>query len=208
MPFARSLLHAARSFAACMLLAIALPAAATPATYTFSGTGTGDVNGTGFTNAAFTITLTGDTTAITGGPSIFQLTTAATIAIAGFPLATVTDSVGIFSNTGGPAVGFQRTAGLDLMDVSGAPFAGYQLATSLGPISGLTPFAVNQFNNLNSNQGPITFTDASNVTFQAVVGAAPPPVVVAQIPTLGAFALVLLALTLGTLGFAALRRRR
>jgi len=206
MPFARSLLRAARSFAACMLVAVALPAAATPVTYTFSGTGTGNVNGSAFTNAAFTITLTGDTTAITGAGT-FQLTIAATISITGFPLATVTEAVDIFSNTGNSAVGFQRGGGLDLMDVSGPAFAGYNLATSLGPISGLTPFAVSQFTSLASTQGPITFTSASNVTFQAVVGAAP-PVVVANIPALDPLVLALLALALGTLGFAALRRRQ
>jgi hypothetical protein len=75
---------------------------AAPITFTFSGTGSGTVNGVPFTDADYTITLLGDTTAITNPSSgLFQLETIAAINIAGVGTATITDPVEIFDNHDG-----------------------------------------------------------------------------------------------------------
>jgi hypothetical protein len=148
---------------------ISASALAVPITYTFSGTGgTGTVGATPFTNAAYTITLTGDTTAVTK-TFRFENVTTATMKIAGIGTATITEAVGIFDTHGFSALGFART-GADLLNVADPAFGTYSLTANLGPISGLTPFALSQFTALASTLGPITMPSSGPVTFQATVG--------------------------------------
>jgi hypothetical protein len=141
---------------------------AAPITFTFSGTGSGTVNGVPFTDADYTITLLGDTTAITNPSSgLFQLETIAAINIAGVGTATITDPVEIFDNHDGASLGFARGTGYTLLHVNNTAFATYALATPLGPISGLGAASLNQFTNLASTLGPITLSSSEAVTFQA-----------------------------------------
>lgn len=185
---------------------ISAPALAVPITYTFNGTGTGTVGATVFTNAAYTITLTGDTVAITGSGTFFNVVTG-TMTIAGIGTATITAAIDVFDNQGSSAVGFQLSpGGNDQLDVSNAAFATYALATNLGPISGLVPFALNQFVALGSTLGPITMPSSSTVTFQAGGGSGPPAAVV-PVPTLSEYGLLLLALLTGSMAALRLRSR-
>lgn len=179
-------------------------------TYTMTGTGTGTVGATPFTNAAYTITMVGDTTAVTG-TTLRQNNVTATMAIAGIGTATITELVDIFDNHSNSTVGLQRQlSGLDLIDGTNAAFATYDLASNIGPISGLTATALGQFTNLGSTLGPITMPSSSTFTFQATVGGAPPPPppTTATIPTLSENALLLLVLVTAALGAILLRRRR
>jgi hypothetical protein len=90
--------------------------------------------------------------------------------ITGIGTATVADSVWIFDNQQTSGLGIGRDGPGDLLDVHDAAFATYALATSLGPISGLTATALNQFTDLASTRGPITLSSSGPVTFQASPG--------------------------------------
>jgi hypothetical protein len=186
--------------------AISASAFAAPITYTLSGTGSGTVGAATFSNAAYTISVVGDTTAITGGPTFSNVVTG-TMTIAGIGTATITEPIRVFNNQTNSAFGFGRPGG-DLLDVSDPAFATYALATSLGPIPGLTPFALNQFSLLASSLGAITMPTSGPVTFQATTGAAPPPAVSTPVPTLSEYGLLLLVLLTGTMAMLRLRSRR
>jgi hypothetical protein len=182
--------------------AVGVSAFAAPITYTLSGTGTGTVGATAFTSAAYTISVVGDTTAITGGPTFSNVVTG-TMTIAGIGTATITEPIRVFNNQGSAAFGVGRP-GSDLLDVTNPAFATYALATNLGPIPGLTPFALNQFTTLASSLGAITMPTSGPVTFQATTSAVP-PAASTPVPTLSEYGLLLLALLTG--GVAALRLR-
>jgi len=145
--------------------------------YTFTGEGTGTVNGAFFPppspygyRVPYRIILRGDATGITNlGPGIFYLEVTATIEIALIGTAVITEPVAIFVNQSMQGLGFTRGGmGGDLLDVTDATFATYGLATPLGPIGGLTPLALSQFKNLASTLGPITLSHSNPVTFQAL----------------------------------------
>jgi exosortase sorting signal-containing protein len=180
-------------------------------TYTFSGTGTGTVGATTFTNAAYVITLSGDTSTISSFATTNQnlVIPNATMTIAGIGTATITNAVGIFDNRGSSTIGFQNEdTFFDQMDGVDPAFATYLLTTAIGPISGISPFALNQFVALGSTLGAITLSASGPFTFQATLGAAPPPPVATTIPVpmLSEFGVILLALLIASL--AALRLRR
>jgi len=152
-------------------LALAGMTFAAPITYTFSGTGSGTVNGDPFASADYTITLIGDTTAITKPSNdYFLVATQVTMAITTVGTATVTDSVWIFNGQQASRLGIGRDGPGNLLDVGNAAFATYALATSLGPISGLNASSLHQFTNLASTLGPITLSSSGPVTFQASLG--------------------------------------
>jgi len=143
-------------------------------TFTFTGTGTGTVGGVPFTDAAYTITLVGDTTAITSSLNVYHLVgTTATMAIAGIGTATITQPVEVYDNPNVHALGFALEGGYTQLGFENSAFDTYALAASLGPISGLGPSSINQFTNLASNLGPITLSSSSSVTFEAVLGNPP-----------------------------------
>lgn len=58
-------------------------AAAAPISYTYSGEGTGTVNGVPFTSQAYSFVVNGDTTAVTGPGNTINAVTSGTITIAG-----------------------------------------------------------------------------------------------------------------------------
>jgi hypothetical protein len=149
-------------------LALAGMTFAAPITYTFTGNGSGTVNGAPFTDAEYTITLIGDTTAITNSLNVYHLITTATMVIAGVGTATITDPVEIYDSPNVSALGFAREGGYTLLGLDNAAFATYALSTSLGPIvaSGIS---VSQFTNLASTLGPITLSSTTGTTFQALL---------------------------------------
>jgi hypothetical protein len=151
-------------------------ALASPITYTLTGTGSGTVNGAPFTNSVWTITVKGDTLAITYHASITEydlLGTTVTMAITGVGTATVTDSVSIFSSQVGSEgrLGISRNGAINgpMLILSDAAFITYALATPLGPITAF-PSLYSRFQNLQTNLGPITLSSSGSVTFQAVLG--------------------------------------
>jgi PEP-CTERM motif-containing protein len=158
-----------------LLLVGACPASASSITYSFAGTGTGDLNGVAFTSVSFTITVLGDTSNIVscGVPITFcNGANSATIAIMGFSTSAFVTATQVFDNQGTTSAGFERAfIGLDLLDLRDPAFTTYNLATSFGPIFVANPFAVNQFNCNDgcvvTTQGILNFSSIVNVTFNA-----------------------------------------
>jgi len=142
-------------------------------TYTFDGTGSGDLGGVGFTNAAFTITVVAETMNIvncSGGTFSLDSTTAS-IAISGFPTVSILTPTRVFDNNDNSDLGFSLATcnGPDLMDMSDPAFANYALYGDRGPIFNATPFPGNQFHNVQTSGGILNMADNSvrNVTFNA-----------------------------------------
>jgi hypothetical protein len=139
-----------------------------PITYTFTGTGTGELGSTPFSSAPFTVTVSADTSSIfsfTGGVELEALSS--TISVSGLPLMTFTDTTSVADNQSFEVIVFgDFTLDLALLDKSNAAFATYALATSIGPISlpGPDTVSASQFVNIPTNQGALTLT-ASNETF-------------------------------------------
>lgn len=133
--------------AALVLVGEVTQAQADPVTYTISSAVSGTLGGTPFTDALVTVTLTGDTADITPGPTPYTDVVVnagnATVDVSGIGTATFTDSILIvdtLSDTtifGVPAVLFlDYTTGTGIMLQTGSVFTTYDLASSLGPITG------------------------------------------------------------------------
>ena len=148
------------------------------AVYTISGTGTGSLGGTSFTDRAFTFTLTGDTADL--GYNELNPLTRAVVSISGLGTATFTISTRIGVN-GGPdndvgyfgRTGLDGGSSLDLFDFHMA--SPIDLSSSFGPLTGSDVFALEDFVNVGTNRGPLTFSSSSSVLFSGVVRAVPEP---------------------------------
>lgn len=184
--------------AALALMAVGLfsAAQAKPITYTLTGNLTGDIDFRPLTNAAFTWTITGDTTQLQKTQSGFFGVPAQvdSLVIAGVGLATPVDQ--LFAISGAPnfdTFAFGDTTG----GGSGVGFAAPQLATYDG-ISSIGPIAVDSTGTflIGTDKGTIFFVSGSNLIFQAVtapnVPGVPEP----------------LTLTLFGAGIGVMRRRR
>ena len=176
------------------------PAEAAPITFTFAGTGSGDVDGTPFSQAAFVITANANTANIVQGGGLFNLdSNSATIRITGIGTGTFLIATRVFDSQGLSVLGFSRApSGIDLMDFDHPAFATYDLTTSLGPLLVGIPFALDEFDAVSTTLGDVTFDAAEGVTFTATaqaIGAVPEP-----------STLVLLGAGLAALGL--LRRRK
>lgn len=122
-------------------LALAAPAAASPITYTFEGTNTGELAGVAYVDADFTITVLADSS----NPAV---PLSATFTIAGVGSGTLTGYT-VFVNHGScdanqeyPAVDSCVGIGMgaDLLDVGSNAFDAYVLGDPIGPITDLTSF--------------------------------------------------------------------
>ena len=160
----RSLIHLAALVAAWLCLAAVVEAA--PITYVITGTASGMIGGTAFTNALVQVTATGDTGNVVplnvGGYDYFaNVPSATTVTIAGIGTATVTGAaapglspnpVGIFAfptpiqlEPTLPATAVVVIGTLDFLPalidftgigaVGGDALLGYDLRTSIGPIT-------------------------------------------------------------------------
>jgi len=145
------------------------------AEYIFVGIGSGDIGGQVFSDAAFTIILSGDTSDICEcqDPGIYELEGPSTIDIGGFPTAEFLIGTRVFSNVNVEVVGFSRAldiGGSDMLDLADPAFAGYTLDTSLGPVFEDEPSAVYQFNDVSTSLGVLNFYSIDHVTFEAIIG--------------------------------------
>ena len=151
--------------------------------FTIQGTGSGTVNSTAFTNQSFTLTVTTDTTLVTAfnlgdGETGFQTpnVAGAGISIGGIGSGTFTDVQSIFVNNTSDFVGItDGVSGNDLVDGFNSSFTTYTLQTSIGPVPIAPLEALDQFNNISTTLGNVTFTMATNVFFTATTVFTPEP---------------------------------
>jgi hypothetical protein len=165
------------------LVACGSPGAAN-ITYKFAGAASGSLGAVTFTDAPFTLVMSGDTHAVTSFTSpcavpqgvcqdfsvpatnvIFSLTTQNVTA-------TFTSTAGLFVNQTFPTVGLQRRGNLsnDILDIQDQAFATYKLQTAIGPVGSLS-VVLGQFNCtfgcVETTMGVLTVTSVANVTFVA-----------------------------------------
>lgn len=149
-------------------------AIAGPVTYTITTSATGTLNGSVFTNAAMTVTLTGNTSNIAFGPAplnTFLINPGnATVNIAGFGTGTFTDSIEILSTFNTPAFGGVSGVIIAQLDdpagdsVSGIALEespalfGYDLQSSIGSLSGSGGAASGPENIFPTTKGNLIFT--------------------------------------------------
>ncbi len=190
-----------------VLSCLAAPVAiAAPITYVFSGPATGTLNGTPFTGANVTVTVTADTANIVLAAPGIPCVPAKSVAIniAGVGSVTATAANVVFDNQStdvwGTTNGTCTVAAGDWIDQDNALAATYGLATSLGPTTGTAFGGGNTI--VPTTGGPLQFS-ADPLTFQATLGAA---AAVTAVPTLGQFELLLLGLVLTALAAFLLRQ--
>jgi hypothetical protein len=150
------------------------PAQATPITYTFTGTGSGDLAGNSFFDVFFKVAIPGDTANVettTYGPDTPTITgLTGTIALTGVGTGTFSNPLYVFNNQTNEAVGFGDFINFDLIDlfVPGKGLATYDLRTSFGPITDPNPY-FSQFTSVGLSIGTLSFSGVSNATFTAEV---------------------------------------
>jgi len=162
------------------LLSSFIPVVAIPISYIFSGTSSGSISDptgiTNFSEALFTITSIGDTDNIFSIPPnvLTNVSLSASISISGVGLANFTENTHVFVNHAAQGAGFSSSVHFDLLDLLNPAFATWDLISPIGPIFYATPFPVNQFHNVATNLGLLTFDSYQDVTFSAVTAAAVP----------------------------------
>ena len=145
-----------------------------PVTYSISTTATGTLNGTVFTNAAMTVTLTGDTSKVAFGPPPFSTILinpgSATVSIAGLGTGAFTDSIEIQSSFDTLVFGSNSVVLIAQLDdpagdsVSGIALEespalfGYDLATPVTSLSGTGGAASGPVNTFPTTAGDLIFT--------------------------------------------------
>jgi hypothetical protein len=155
---------------------------ADPIIFSIQGVGTGTVDTTAFTDAAFTFTVTSDTTLITAfadedGETGFQTpdVSGAGISIGGFGSGTFTDAEDIFVSNNTTYAGITDEGADDLLDGFNTSFATYDLQSSIGPLSMTSLEALNQFLDIPTSLGSVSFTLATGVLFTAATVVTPEP---------------------------------
>jgi hypothetical protein len=146
--------------------------------FTFDGTGSGTLDGSAFSDEAFTITLIAETADVVScGSDVLSVDSLyAYIFIPDFEVATFSISTRVFDHRSG-ALGFSQgtCGGSDLLDIRDDAFVTYDLTTSIGPIFVAQPFALEQFANIPTTGGILTMSSARDITFNAATesGTAP-----------------------------------
>ena len=144
----------------------AAPANAATEIYSITGTGSGTLNGVSFTDTAFRFTLTGDpaTLSILGLTSQIDPLTTAVASITG--IGAVTFGLPTRLGENNTIIYFGRSAGFDLFDFALASHV--DLVSTFGPIPGTGVTALNQFVDVPTSGGNLTFTRSSNVLFSGL----------------------------------------
>lgn len=145
------------------LMVLCASAFAAPLTYHIAGSGSGSLNGTSFSNSSFEFFLTGEATNYINSLSI------ASVTIAGLGSTTlfIPTRLGFCGSCSSGAVFFSRADGFDLFDFHIVPPTGWSFAAPFSPLSGSEVYALNQFIDVPSSGGLLTFSSSSDVQFWA-----------------------------------------
>jgi PEP-CTERM motif len=153
----------------------ASPSFGAPITYTLETTASGSLGGTSFTDATVILSMTNNTTNVTNSPSgFFNNVGTVTVSVGGGTAVTFTNSTQIFSAQSVFTVGFDDADVGDIVDNAGAPFATYDLKTSIGPIIGRA--SINEGSSFPTTGGAFVLTSVGeSATFTAATSAIPEP---------------------------------
>lgn len=175
-----------------------LHAKADTITYTETATATGSLGGTPFTSATVTLAGTGNTANITSPLSgVFALVLPVSVQISGIGTFSFTDAVQVVDNGAGPLAGFgDNSNNSGIFFDEAAPFSSYNLASSIGPISGTSIFNFGE--SFGTAGGSLILSSVSSDSFRAVDTST-----TSLVPEPSSFAL----LCTGIFGFAGLARR-
>lgn len=146
--------------------------------YSITGNGSGSLNGTSFTNANYSIQLTGDTTNVAAcGTSCQNLgpLSQALITIDGFAPVTLTAATELGVARDVNVIFFGLNGSSDYLDfhITDAQEMAFNFLAGYGPVTGTNVFALNQFSNIASSGGALTLSQSSNVVFSSLEGAVP-----------------------------------
>jgi hypothetical protein len=155
------------------LTGVVAAAYATPITYTEEATATGSLGASSFSDALVTITLTGDTSAVTG-VTFFLNVGPATVTVAGIGTAAFTDLTEAVDTPSPPRAGVADVTqfGAFILAVEDAAFASYDLKTAFGPVVGSPVFNPGQ--TFPTALGDFSLTAVGDVTFTATTEAPVP----------------------------------
>jgi hypothetical protein len=162
----------ARILAAFLLAAtsaLSTQASAALITYTETADMSGSLDGVGFADNVITLTASGDTSSIVGGPSFFFLHAPLTFALSGGGSGTFADDTIVISNQLVTLAGFgDLTTDQAILDTSNSAFGAYDLSTAIGPVSGGGVF--NPGISFATSAGPLIIGSLSgDATFSATI---------------------------------------
>jgi hypothetical protein len=156
-------------------------------TYTFTGTASGTIGSTSFSNAALTVMATGDISSVTfTSPSYFLYIPggSSSFSIGGIGMGFFTDETDVFDNTGSGIAGFGDQGAALCCDIiqmhdsliGSSAFLTYNLQTAIGPLGPqASDPSTGDWIGLNTSLGSFTVTSLNNFTFQAAIGTAATP---------------------------------
>ncbi len=152
------------------LFLLATMASAGTITYTEQAVASGTLGTNTFTGATVILTMTGDTTNVTGGAGFFTNSVGTfTVFVSGIGTGTLTGSPYVFSNqvfSPHPAAGFYDTAQVgSILDTFSDVFATYDLTTAIGPITGDPFIRPDLF--FSTSLGALNIQSAGQSTFTA-----------------------------------------
>lgn len=179
-----------------LLVTLPFSASATGITYTYSGTASGSLGATAFSNAEFVITALADTDNI--GPwccsDLHNTHSTASISIGGLGTSVFLDATHTWMAEGCcMGFGFNDDNNLITLFTPAVADVGYTLDTAFSPVTDDTASTQGQFTNVGTTGGSLTISSLGPVTFQASL-----------VPEPSAYALMMV----GLLGVAAAARRR
>lgn len=153
-----------------VLLVLTASLGAAPITFSITGLATGAVDATPFTDAPFVFTLSTDTALITMFANGFRTPQIAGVAlhIDGFGDGTFTNTQHVFDNTTNSSAGITDNVAGDLVHGRNPVFGTYHLQAAIGPVLLNDANTAEQFIDIPTSIGLVTFESVTNVTLTAV----------------------------------------